>query len=673
MASQTEDVTAGQSPTTNQQSQITIQKSPMPRKPTGPRTAQGKRRSSQNARKHGLYSNVNFFWDAAIALGEDPRDFERLLKGLVLVRQPADTLEMVLVEDIALLVWKKARLDRAEAAVQVCNLQKHDLDRRKQFVQVGREISDTLQSEVRAKGLRRTLDAPGKFEQILSILDILVEMVEKNDFSPNMQEFLRGVYGEEPTLRGAGLYNNYFKLSEMEAGSQEFEDAKTLMRARLAEEISDVAQQYELFLLEHVENTRAARMAATAPSHAQWAVIIRQQNALHRQLQQKIRLLGEIQEKRKREEERFLDNCEASLRRNPSDAPRGGRQASNRKKILNRGNEPKTLLKQNELADTASSKQTPFCPEKSAIEAKKRGVSMQEATGDAHAPAAHRRAPAQAGAAQARLKIGEKAALPPGLRKAPGFPAQTASLLPLGSAGRPSLPAEPRGLVRAKALGKAKPFRISGGRAALRGYPSGTLTRPCRKADAICGAAVRPRMLRNSGRAKEQVCAARSPRSGLGCVIVSRLVEKPGVRIQEPGFRSQDSGVRRRCRIGRRARSSRWFTAFMLSWRPCALARLTTCWSRKASTTHACRRLLMPAGLTALACVLLPGRRWSARRVTRNIRTLWRCARLEPMTTSKLFWHIPRGPCSLSWTEWKTLPTWGPLCARRWQPVVRGL
>ncbi len=387
MASQTENLNAAQLEARKENA----------RKSTGPRTAQGKRRSSQNARKHGLYSNANFFWDAAIALGEDPRDFERLLKGLVLARQPADTLEMVLVEDIALLVWKKARLDRAEAAVQVCNLQKHDLERRKQFVQVGREISDALQSEVREKGLRTTLDAPGKFEQILSILDILVEMVEKNDFSPNMKEFLRGVYGEEPTLRGAGLYNNYFKLSEMQAGSQEFEDAKTLMRARLAEEISDVAQQYELFLHEHVENTRAARMAATAPSHAQWAAIIRQQNALHRQLQQKIRLLAEIQEKRKREEERFLDNCEASLRRNPSDAPHGGRQASNRKKILNRGNEPKTLLKTHELTGTASSKRTPFCPGKSAIEAKKGGVLTQEAAGRGDLPAAGGQSPERSG------------------------------------------------------------------------------------------------------------------------------------------------------------------------------------------------------------------------------------------------------------------------------------
>ena len=80
---------------------------------------------------------------------------------------------------------------------------------------------------------------------------------------------------------------------------------------------------------------------------------------------------------------------------------------------------------------------------------------------------------------QGRVKVAEKAALPPAVRKASGFPAQTASLLPLGSAGRLGLPAEPRGLVRAEALGKAKPFRTAGGRAASGCYLSGTLTRPC--------------------------------------------------------------------------------------------------------------------------------------------------------------------------------------------------
>src|SRR5208282_2941810 len=168
------------------QSPITNHKSPIKRKCTGPRTRAGKRRSSQNSRKHGLYSHAQFFWDAAIELGEDPRDFQDLLDGLIAARLPVDTLEMVLVEQIALLVWKQARLERSESAVQMCNLQKHDLERSKLHIQVGREISDVPQSEVREKGLRRTLDAPGKFEQVLSILDSLMDKAENNEFCFDM-------------------------------------------------------------------------------------------------------------------------------------------------------------------------------------------------------------------------------------------------------------------------------------------------------------------------------------------------------------------------------------------------------------------------------------------------------------------------------------------------------
>ena len=415
-SSQTENPTARQSPCgpkpSGDGSPIANQKSPLPKRSTGPRTPQGRERSSQNARKHGLFENAGFSWDAALALGEDPCDFQRLLKGLVQARWPADALEMALVEDIALLSWKNGHLDRAELAVQVRNLQKHDLQRRKQFAQVGREISNALQSEVREKGLRTHLDAPGKFEQVLSILDILVEMVEKNDFSPDMQEFLRALYGAEPTLRGAGLFNSYFRLSGMKPDDREFEDAKTLIRARLAEEISDVAQEYELFLREHVENTRAARIAATAPSHAQWAAIIRQQNALHRQLERKIRLLQEVQGKRKEDEARFLDNYQSSLRRNPSGGPHSARKrrgqarpealapsapsadglaktpdavnrlpqrregwrhpAKSGKKIINRGNELRDLLQLKGLGEITPSKRTPFCAQNVAIGAKKR-------------------------------------------------------------------------------------------------------------------------------------------------------------------------------------------------------------------------------------------------------------------------------------------------------------
>ncbi len=81
-------------------------------------------------------------------------------------------------------------------------------------------------------------------------------------------------------------------------------------------------REYEIFLQEHVKNTRSARVAATAPSHAQWAAIIRQQNSLNRQLEHKIRLLMELQRERKSEAQ-LLESLEASSPPDPGDPQDG--------------------------------------------------------------------------------------------------------------------------------------------------------------------------------------------------------------------------------------------------------------------------------------------------------------------------------------------------------------
>jgi len=271
------------------------------RKSTGPRSRRGKRRSSRNALQHGLYSDVHYFYrDAAMELGEDPRDFTRLYRGLLEARRPADPLEQVLVEDLAILIWKKARLERAESAVQVCNVRKHDLERRRQYIQVGRDVTSVPQAEVLEKGLRVMLDAPGKFEKVISLLGLLEDLTARNAFNDDMHNLLLALYGKEPTMRGVGLLNQFVKLRKMQPEGQEFANAKTVFQATQADETLDVLEEYDLFLHEHVENTRAARMAAMAPSHAQWAAIIRQQNALHRQLEKKIRLLDELQARRRK-------------------------------------------------------------------------------------------------------------------------------------------------------------------------------------------------------------------------------------------------------------------------------------------------------------------------------------------------------------------------------------
>ena len=302
-------------------SPITNCPSPTARRSGGPRTAEGKRRSCRNACRHGLYTDERFLESAALELGDDPRQFQRLLKSLVAARQPVGALEMALVEDIALLFCKKARVDRSELAVQVSNLHHHDLERRKLCLEVGTCNSDAVEFEVREKGLRRFLDSPGKFEQVLGFLSSLIAMIDKNEFGYGMKEALTVLYGTDFTLRGMKLYEYRYALEKMPPG-EDREQFKLDMMKWVLEEIADVGREYELYLHQHVESTRAARMAATAPSQAQWGAIIRQQNSLDRQLERKIRLLMELQQERKSEAQ-LLESLEASSPPDPSDPQDG--------------------------------------------------------------------------------------------------------------------------------------------------------------------------------------------------------------------------------------------------------------------------------------------------------------------------------------------------------------
>jgi hypothetical protein len=105
------------------------------------------------------------------------------------------------------------------------------------------------------------------------------------------------------------LYEHRYALEKMAPG-EDREQFKRGMMNWVLEETSDVGREYELYLHEHVQTTRAARMAVTAPTQAQWGAIIRQQNSLDRQLERKIRLLMELQQERKNEAQ-LLESQEA--------------------------------------------------------------------------------------------------------------------------------------------------------------------------------------------------------------------------------------------------------------------------------------------------------------------------------------------------------------------------
>jgi hypothetical protein len=80
------------------------------RNATGPRTAKGRERSKFNALKHGLLSKVVLFE------GESRPAYLSLVNGLWDDFQPHGKAEVVLVENLAALLWRKRRLLQAENA-----------------------------------------------------------------------------------------------------------------------------------------------------------------------------------------------------------------------------------------------------------------------------------------------------------------------------------------------------------------------------------------------------------------------------------------------------------------------------------------------------------------------------------------------------------------------------
>ena len=74
----------------------------------GPKTEEGKKITSRNALKTGAYSN------ALILPGEDENEFRQIEEQFIHDFDPRDMAEIAMVRDLAILAWKKVRLENLE-------------------------------------------------------------------------------------------------------------------------------------------------------------------------------------------------------------------------------------------------------------------------------------------------------------------------------------------------------------------------------------------------------------------------------------------------------------------------------------------------------------------------------------------------------------------------------
>jgi hypothetical protein len=271
-------------------------------KSTGPRSDAGKRRVALNALKYGYYTGPHTLEQSMLLMGEDPHEFRAFRDSLIASRQPADAIERMLVEDVAMLAWKKRRLNRAQQGLQLRNLEMLELDRHRQALEVGRESADVSQEEVLKSGLRRLSKSPAKFGEILSHLDTLAALVARKDFSQDIEPAIAMLYGETPTLRGAQIANIYEQLGEEGVETEEHRALAASLKIAIEEETRDVIEEYTLYLQEYVHVSPALRDSALAPLHPQWISIVRQEYTLDRLIERKLKLLNQIQRSRKIQE-----------------------------------------------------------------------------------------------------------------------------------------------------------------------------------------------------------------------------------------------------------------------------------------------------------------------------------------------------------------------------------
>jgi hypothetical protein len=107
-------------------------------KSTGPRTAEGKDRSRFNAVTHGLTA------ESTILPGEDASAFQSRRKEIIDGTQPRNTVEAIMLEQIARCEWKSTRADRSASARLSAQLRdefdKTNYDDKDEVIELGQHL-----------------------------------------------------------------------------------------------------------------------------------------------------------------------------------------------------------------------------------------------------------------------------------------------------------------------------------------------------------------------------------------------------------------------------------------------------------------------------------------------------------------------------------------------------
>jgi hypothetical protein len=179
------------------------------RRASGPRTAIGKQRSRLNAQTHGIFSRGRIVGD------ESASEFEFLLKGLVEDLKPEGTLETILVDQLATILWRRRRVLRSESAEIDKAIRSSAMDT---YIAQAAEVWDRVRSGEATGGILKYEDNPLILREAILMLSVERFGLEKFGFRRNPPWILRRLYGldHEDAAPFGTIFHMYLNFARSE-------------------------------------------------------------------------------------------------------------------------------------------------------------------------------------------------------------------------------------------------------------------------------------------------------------------------------------------------------------------------------------------------------------------------------------------------------------------------
>jgi hypothetical protein len=240
------------------------------RRASGPRTAIGKQRSRLNAQTHGIFSRGRIVGD------ESASEFEFLLKGLVEDLKPEGTLETILVDQLATILWRRRRVLRSESAEIDKAIRNSAMDT---YITKAAEVWDRVRSGEAAGGILKYQDNPLILREAILMLSVERFGLEKFGFRRDPPWILRRLYGldHEDAAPFGTIFHMYLNCAQSEgrpqtsvnqADVESEEDRKNQMLKILDDEIKRLEEMREQALarcIERIEYNKLTHLVPPAP------------------------------------------------------------------------------------------------------------------------------------------------------------------------------------------------------------------------------------------------------------------------------------------------------------------------------------------------------------------------------------------------------------------------